>query len=92
MSESLYLTEHDSVVLQGTPLVTGIVDVPPFNRGMLITSLRIEQAGNSTFTEFLAATWRAMIFRASAQFVAGFNESFARNSLPDITDRMDPRL
>jgi uncharacterized protein YbcV (DUF1398 family) len=61
--QSLYLTEYGSVVTQGTPLVTGTIDVPPFDREALILALRTDQAGNSTFPEFLAATWRAGIVR-----------------------------
>ena len=57
--ESLYLTEIGPVVTQGAPLVTGTVDVPPFDREALIAALRIDQAGKSTFPEFLMATWRS---------------------------------
>jgi uncharacterized protein YbcV (DUF1398 family) len=57
--ESLYLTEIGPVVTQGTPLVTDTVDRPPFDREALIAALRIDQAGKSTFPEFLMATWRA---------------------------------
>jgi len=68
--ESLYLTEHGPVVTQGTPLVTGTIDVPPFNREALIAALRRDQAGNSTFPEFLTATWRAGVIRYDADFIA----------------------
>jgi len=54
--QSLYLTEHGPVVTQGTPLVSGTVDVPPFDREALIAALRTDQAGRSTFPEFLAAS------------------------------------
>ncbi|GAB7521295.1 DUF1398 domain-containing protein [Paraburkholderia sp. 2C] len=43
--ESLYLTEDGPVVVQGTPLVSGAVDVPPFDRHALVSALRIDQAG-----------------------------------------------
>jgi uncharacterized protein YbcV (DUF1398 family) len=66
--QSLYLTEHGPVVKQDAPLVSGTVDVPPFDREALITSLRIDQAGESTFREFLAATWRAGIVRYDVDF------------------------
>jgi uncharacterized protein YbcV (DUF1398 family) len=68
--ESLYLTEQGSVVTQGTPLVTGTVDVPPFDREALITALRTDQAGKSTFPEFLAASWRAGVVRYDVDFIA----------------------
>jgi len=57
--QSIYLTEQGSVVSQGTPLVNTTVDVPPFDREALIKALRIDQAGQSTFPEFLKASWEA---------------------------------
>jgi len=68
--QSLYLTNHGPVVTQGTSLIFNIADVPSFNREALITALRIDQAGNSTFFEFLAATWRAGIVRYDVDFAA----------------------
>lgn len=68
--ESLYLTELGPVVMQGTPFVTGMADIPVFNREALITALRIDQAGNSTFPEFLMASWKAGIVRYDVDFAA----------------------
>ena len=68
--QSLFLTDHGPVVMQGTPLVSGSVDVPAFDREALITALRIDQAGNSTFPEFLEATWRAGVVRYDVDFAA----------------------
>src|ERR1700689_3999678 len=61
--QSLFLTNDGPVVTQGTPLAAGIVDVPSFNREALISALRTDQAGESTFPEFLAASWRAGVVR-----------------------------
>jgi uncharacterized protein YbcV (DUF1398 family) len=61
--ESLYLTEAGPVVMQGNPLLTGASDVPTFDRAALIAALRTDQAGKSTFTEFLTASWRAGVVR-----------------------------
>ncbi len=58
-SQSLFLTSLGPVVTQGPPLVSGTVDVPAFDKDALIKALRIDQAGESTFPEFLNATWRA---------------------------------
>jgi uncharacterized protein YbcV (DUF1398 family) len=66
--QSLYLTEQGPVVTQGAPLVNGTVDVPAFDREALIAALRTDQAGKSTFPEFLAATWRAGIVRYDVDF------------------------
>ena len=68
--QSVYLTENGPVVSQGTPLVSGIADVPPFDRDALVAALRTDQAGKSTFPEFLAATWRAGVVRYDVDFVA----------------------
>jgi uncharacterized protein YbcV (DUF1398 family) len=61
--QSLYLTDVGPVVTQGAPLLTGTTDVPPFDREALIKALRTDQAGQSTFPEFLAASWRAGVVR-----------------------------
>jgi uncharacterized protein YbcV (DUF1398 family) len=37
--------------------------MPTFNRNALITALRIDQAGESTFPESLEVTWRAGVVR-----------------------------
>ena len=68
--QSLYLTDKGPVVVQGTSLVTGMADVPPFNRDALIAALRTDQAGNSTFPEFLMATWKAGIVRYDVDLAA----------------------
>jgi uncharacterized protein YbcV (DUF1398 family) len=68
--ESLYLTNDGPVVIQGSPLVSGAVDVPAFNEQALITALRIDQAGNSTFPEFIKASWAAGVVRYDVDFAA----------------------
>lgn len=68
--QSLYLSEHGPVVTVGAPLVTGTTDVPRFDREALIKALRTDQAGKSTFPEFLAASWRAGIVRYEVDFAA----------------------
>ncbi|HUN63785.1 MAG TPA: DUF1398 family protein, partial [Candidatus Sulfotelmatobacter sp.] len=54
----------------GTPLVSEITDVPRFNREALIAALRTDQAGKSTFPEFLNASWRAGVVRYDVDFAA----------------------
>lgn len=66
--QSLYLTSDGPVVTQGTPLATGTMDVPRFDREALIAALRRNQAGESTFPEFLAASWRAGVVRYEVDF------------------------
>ncbi len=67
--EALYLTRDGPVVTQGAPLLTGAVDVPPFDREALIKALRTDQAGGSTFPEFLMAAWHAGIVRYEIDFI-----------------------
>ena len=69
-AQSLYLTKEGPVLTLGTPLISGTADVPPFNREALIAALRTDQAGNSTFPEFLASCWRAGIVRYDVDFTA----------------------
>ncbi|MEU6299560.1 DUF1398 family protein [Streptomyces erythrochromogenes] len=55
----LYLTGHGNVVVQGEPLVTGFAVAPPFDRAGLIAALRADQAGETTFPEFVRGCWNA---------------------------------
>lgn len=66
--QSLYLTNDGPVMIQGTPLTMGTMDVPSFHREALISALRTNQAGKSTFPEFLAASWRAGVVRYDVDF------------------------
>jgi uncharacterized protein YbcV (DUF1398 family) len=68
--QSLYLTKYGPVVTLDAPLLTGTIDVPPFDREALIKALRTDQAGESTFPEFLAASWRAGVVRYDVDFAA----------------------
>ncbi len=68
--QSLFLTSFGSVVMQGAPLLTGAADVPAFEQDALVKALRVDQAGESTFREFLAASWRAGVVRYDVDFAA----------------------
>lgn len=68
--QSLFLTERGPVVMQAAPLISGTADVPDFDREALIRALRLDQAGESTFPEFLAASWRAGVVRYDVDFAA----------------------
>ncbi|HMD40654.1 MAG TPA: DUF1398 family protein [Candidatus Acidoferrum sp.] len=77
--QSLFLTEHGPVVSLGTPLVTETTDVPMFDREALIAALRTDQAGRSTFPEFLSASWRAGVVRYDVDFAARTCTYFGAN-------------
>jgi uncharacterized protein YbcV (DUF1398 family) len=66
--QSLFLTEDGPVVMLGNALTTGAVDVPAFDGSALIKALRIDQAGESTFPEFLDASWRAGVIHCDVDF------------------------
>lgn len=66
--QSIFLTDQGPVVMQGQPLVSGMTDVPPFDREGLIRALRTDQAGESIFPEFLAASWRSGVVGYDVDF------------------------
>jgi uncharacterized protein YbcV (DUF1398 family) len=68
--QSVYVMQDGAVVMQGTPLLSGMADVPRFDREALVAALRTDQAGKSTFPEFLQATWQAGITRYEVDFAA----------------------
>lgn len=68
--QSLFQTTLGPVVMQGTPLLSGLADVPAFNHEALISALRTDQAGKSTFSEFLESSWRAGVVRYDVDFAA----------------------
>lgn len=68
--QSLYVMAEGAVAFQGAALITGNADVPAFDEAALIAALRVDQAGNSTFAEFMAAAWRAGVVRYEVDFAA----------------------
>lgn len=67
--QSVYLMKEGSIVQQGTPLITGMHEIPKFNRETLITAIRTDQEGLSTFQEFLHAAWKAGVVSYDVDFV-----------------------
>ncbi|MFK0257949.1 DUF1398 family protein [Streptomyces sp. NPDC090445] len=57
----LYLTAHGNVVVQGEPLVNGFAVAAPLDREALVAALRADQAGETTFPEFVRGCWDAGI-------------------------------
>jgi uncharacterized protein YbcV (DUF1398 family) len=66
--QSVYLTGDGPVITQGTPLASGTMDVPAFDREALIKALRVDQAGEFTFPQFPEAAWRAGVVRYAVDF------------------------
>lgn len=67
--QSIYLMKEGSVVQQGSPLVAGTHEIPKFDREALITAIRTDQEGRSTFPEFLQAAWKAGVVGYDADFI-----------------------
>ncbi|MDK7645548.1 DUF1398 family protein [Klebsiella aerogenes] len=88
--QSLYVTNDGTVVIQGQPLVTGISDVPRFDRFALIEALRDDQSGKSTFPIFLANIWKAGVVKYVVDFTArhvtyiGCNGEFYIEPYPEV--------
>ena len=69
--QSVYVMEDGAVLQQGTPLLeSGMYEAPKFDRDVLITALRTDQAGDSTFSEFLHAIWAAGVIGYDVDFTA----------------------
>jgi uncharacterized protein YbcV (DUF1398 family) len=68
--QSLYLTDAGAVINQDNPLLSGTAEVPAFDREALVRALRTDQAGESSFPEFLAAAWGAGVVRYEVDLVA----------------------
>lgn len=66
--QSVFLLEEGAVVQQGSPLVTGTHAIPRFDREALIAALRTDQAGRSTFPEFLQSAWKAGVVGYDVDF------------------------
>lgn len=69
-AQSIYIMKDCVIVNQGTPLVSGMVDVPTFDEQALVTALRVDQEGQSTFPEFLTASWNAGVIGYEVDFLA----------------------
>lgn len=66
--QSTFWTTHGNVVDQGEPLMTGFGTVPKFDLDAVIRAIREDQAGKSTFAQFLAAAWDAGVLSYEVDF------------------------
>ncbi len=88
--QSIYIMEDGAVVQQGAPLLTGVTDIPAFDRNSFVKALRTDQAGESTFPEFLAASWRAGVIGYEVNFSErtviyyGANDERYEESYPEV--------
>lgn len=68
--QAVYVMKEGSVVQQGTPIVAGREEVPPFNREALIKALRDDQEGRTVFPAFLTHAWQAGVIGYDVDFSA----------------------
>ena len=68
--QSLYITDKGPVAVAGTSLIADMAGIPSFNREALIAALRTDQAGDSTFPEFLMASWKSGVVKFEVDFSA----------------------
>lgn len=66
--QSVFISNDGNVVIQGEPLANGAVDIPKFDQEALIQALRTDQAGKSTFPEFLNSSWKAGVISYDVDF------------------------
>lgn len=66
--QSVYYMDTGTVVQQGVPLVSDVVEVPPFDRDALQDALRSDQSGTTDFGEFLHNAWNAGVLWYEVDF------------------------
>lgn len=66
--QSIYITQYGPVVSQHVPLINTTVEIPSFDQEALIKALRADQAGQSSFPEFLKAAWEAGVVSYDVDF------------------------
>lgn len=67
--QSIYLMKNGAVVQQRAPLITGTSEVPRFNCNALISAIKADQQGKSSFPEFLLAAWNAGVIEYNVDFL-----------------------
>lgn len=67
-AQAVYLTAAGPVVSQDQPLITSMTPIPPFDRDAGAAAIRDDQAGETTFRQFLTAIWRAGVIRYEVVF------------------------
>lgn len=83
--------EDGAVVQRGEPLARGSVDVPRFDKEALIRALRTDQAGKSSFPEFLQSAWEAGVIWYRVDFdertvtYGGFAGETYVEAYPEVT-------
>lgn len=69
-NQCIFFTKDGNVVSQSESTALGLSEVPKFNKEAFIKVLRISQAGDSTFPEFLKDSWRTGVISYEADLIA----------------------
>jgi len=67
--DSFYFSKEDSLVIPGKSLIEDIAVYPSYSEEKLIRALRSDQAGKSTFPEFLMNTWKSGVVKYEVNFI-----------------------
>ncbi|MFP8918498.1 DUF1398 family protein [Enterococcus innesii] len=65
---SFYFLGEEVLVIPGKALIDQVTPFPSFSEEKLIKALRADQAGQTTFTEFLMTTWASGIVNYEMNF------------------------
>jgi len=68
--QSVCITDAGPVVSAMASLIDGYAEIPDFDREALVKAIRTDQAGESTFIEFLRAAWDAGVVNYNVDFEA----------------------
>lgn len=66
----VYFTNDGPVLMQHEPIARGAADLAPFDEPAVVAALRSDQAGASTFPEFMAAAWAAGVLTYDVDLAA----------------------
>ncbi len=67
--QSVFVMKEGCVVQQGEPLVSGVHEIPKFERQALIAAIRRDQEGLCSFPAFLQAAWQAGVVGYDVDFL-----------------------
>ncbi len=67
--QTVYITNEGPAVMTMPSLINEMSAIPKFNQEALITALRTDQAGKSSFPEFLVGAWKAGVVRYEVDFI-----------------------
>ncbi|WP_347981624.1 DUF1398 family protein [Lactococcus petauri] len=67
--DSFYFSKEDSLVIPGKSLFKNITVYPSYSEEELIRALRTDQAGKTTFPEFLMNTWKSGVVKYEVNFI-----------------------